>query len=341
MDIIPSSLTDNDLKVLNDFSGYIGFRKSQVFEWVLRCPCKIICLFTGNQFGKGECLSYVTLIDTPQGRIPIGELYEKRESFDVYSWDGRKKVVSKALPPFKKEGLHKMYRITMSDGQWIEASGGHRILMPLGDYASVGTLYDSFHGFPRKRVYGNCYRPVSSLVHKVTNGGFSQLVHVLSGRSWFERLSSFLYYCLGCFRLCGGRLLSAINTGASFVPLLNDVLRHDLVVSRKDDLDCKYTSIQKLKHALLSTLYAYCRNVGQFFESLNQAFCTNFQPLLCGHQELQQHFFELNRPLQSSSLNGNPVLSSLPLAYDPPVCFNGNHIISKNRLPVKRFTTLK
>jgi len=51
---IPRSLTESEIKVLNDFSGYLGFRKNQVFKWVLECPCKTICLFTGNQFGKGE-----------------------------------------------------------------------------------------------------------------------------------------------------------------------------------------------------------------------------------------------------------------------------------------------
>jgi phage terminase large subunit-like protein len=49
-----SQFSDDDIKVLNDFSGYLEFMPTQVFQWLINCPCKIIALFTGNQFGKNE-----------------------------------------------------------------------------------------------------------------------------------------------------------------------------------------------------------------------------------------------------------------------------------------------
>jgi hypothetical protein len=38
----------------SDWEGFFGFKPNQVFNWLLNCPCKIVCLFTGNQFGKNE-----------------------------------------------------------------------------------------------------------------------------------------------------------------------------------------------------------------------------------------------------------------------------------------------
>jgi phage terminase large subunit-like protein len=49
-----SQFTEDDIKALNDFSGYLEFVPTKVWYWLINCPCKIIALFTGNQFGKGE-----------------------------------------------------------------------------------------------------------------------------------------------------------------------------------------------------------------------------------------------------------------------------------------------
>ena len=91
----------------------------------------------------GKCLTYQTLIETPVGEIPIGLLFENKKPFDVYAWDGSKRVVAKAFAPFKKKGLHKCYRITMSNGQWVEAADYHRILTTHG-WISVEQLHASF-----------------------------------------------------------------------------------------------------------------------------------------------------------------------------------------------------
>ena len=49
-----TELTDDDIRALNDFSGYLEFVPTKVFRWLINCPAKIIVLFTGNQFGKNE-----------------------------------------------------------------------------------------------------------------------------------------------------------------------------------------------------------------------------------------------------------------------------------------------
>lgn len=100
---------------------------------------KVFTYTGGNRSGK--CLTYQTLIDTPDGATPIGKLYEAGEPFNVYAWDGKQKVIAKASAPFKKPGLHKCYRVNMSDGRWVEAADYHRILTSRG-WTPVGRLQD-------------------------------------------------------------------------------------------------------------------------------------------------------------------------------------------------------
>ena len=104
---------------------------------------KVFTYTGGNRMGK--CQTYQTLIDTVDGKISIGELYERGKPFNVWAWDEKlhQKVVGRASAPFKKEGLHQCYRITMSDGQWVEAADYHWILTTKG-YVSVDTLYAAF-----------------------------------------------------------------------------------------------------------------------------------------------------------------------------------------------------
>ncbi len=92
----------------------------------------------GNKVGK--CLTYSTLIETPDGEVSVGSLFEKGKPFRVYAWDGQKKVVADAGAPFKKEGVHRCYRIEMSDGRWVEAADLHRILCDDGAYRNVFEL---------------------------------------------------------------------------------------------------------------------------------------------------------------------------------------------------------
>ena len=120
----------------------------------------------------GKCLTYQTLIDTPNGEISIGNLFENGKPFDVYAWDGKKKVVAKAHAPFKKRGLHKCYRITMSDGRWIEAADLHQILMESGEYSSIQDVLVEF-----------------DLTHQHSNSGVSLSTPFSSDGNFSEKAS--------------------------------------------------------------------------------------------------------------------------------------------------------
>ncbi len=127
---------------------------------------RIILMIGANKYGK--CLTFQTLIDTPDGKVGIGDLCERGKSFRVYAWDGEKKVIAKALAPFKKPGLHKCYRIEMSDGSIIEAADQHRILMTSGNYTTVDELAKFFYGLPESnpasvRIDDNCIAGISKI----------------------------------------------------------------------------------------------------------------------------------------------------------------------------------
>jgi len=43
-----------DNNEINNFEGFFAFRKTQMFRWMINCPCRTIFLTTGNQGGKNE-----------------------------------------------------------------------------------------------------------------------------------------------------------------------------------------------------------------------------------------------------------------------------------------------
>ena len=73
----------------------------------------------------------------------MGDLYERGKPFDVFAWNGRKKIITRAMPPFKKESLHKCYRVEMDDGTILELADNHRVLTSRG-WISVEQLRESF-----------------------------------------------------------------------------------------------------------------------------------------------------------------------------------------------------
>ena len=129
-------------KQLSLFVNAAKFIKTPQLKALLKMSHRTIGVFTGNQAGK--CIKFQTLIDTPDGKVTVGSLFENKKPFDVWAWDGHKKVVAKADAPFKKHGLHKCSRIEMSDGQVIEAADKHRILTILGKYEYVEDMVYSF-----------------------------------------------------------------------------------------------------------------------------------------------------------------------------------------------------
>ena len=47
-------MNQDGLQNAGDWSGFFSYRPTEVLSWLLNSPCKITCLFTGNQFGKNE-----------------------------------------------------------------------------------------------------------------------------------------------------------------------------------------------------------------------------------------------------------------------------------------------
>lgn len=80
----------------------------------------------GNRVGK--CISYNSLVETCDGPRTVGELYEGGKPFDVWAWDGTKRVRAKASAPFQKPGWHECFRLTRSDGRWVNCADEHRVL---------------------------------------------------------------------------------------------------------------------------------------------------------------------------------------------------------------------
>jgi hypothetical protein len=174
---------------------------------------------------KGKCVTYNTFIDTPKGKIPIGKLYKAGKPFDVYAWDGEKKVIARASAPFKKDGLHKCYRITMSDGQWVEAADHHRILLSTGDYVSTEDLFYTYSQIPQK-----------------SNWEFSLLNQSLNDRNFGQIISSLQDRYPDDFHLYGGQLLVEADIYRFSFPLQGGVQQYNDSCVRKDDQASKYAN---------------------------------------------------------------------------------------------------
>lgn len=78
-------LTDDDIRVLNDFSGYLEFMPTKVFHWLINCPCKIIVLFcvgadeyiyTLNGVKKAGDLVKGDILDAPDNIVTHNHIAE-------------------------------------------------------------------------------------------------------------------------------------------------------------------------------------------------------------------------------------------------------------------------
>lgn len=193
---------------------------------------KTITLQGANRIGK--CLTYQTLISTTSGEVTVGELYDRGKPFEVYAWDGEKRVVARASAPFKKEGLHECYRLTMADGRWVEAADYHRILTD-GGWLPMRDLHDTYF----RNLHG------SSL-------GTSLPVHV-SGVIHLSGTGSGLRDC--CYqgsRQNGEQPLSDLNNGQGGLPLSDDALQQFEILCSLGGLGSRYTSIGQLSCGHLS-----------------------------------------------------------------------------------------
>jgi ribonucleoside-diphosphate reductase alpha chain len=71
------------------------------------------------------CLPYRALVTTPDGPIPIGKIVERNlVGLPIYDWSGTTKVVA-----VKHNGVKSVYRIRLANGNFIEATSDHVVLV--------------------------------------------------------------------------------------------------------------------------------------------------------------------------------------------------------------------
>jgi ribonucleoside-diphosphate reductase alpha chain len=71
------------------------------------------------------CLPYRALVTTPDGPVPIGKIVERNlVGLPVYDWKGLTKVVA-----VKHNGVKSVYRIRLANGNFVEATSDHVVLV--------------------------------------------------------------------------------------------------------------------------------------------------------------------------------------------------------------------
>lgn len=288
----------------------------------------------GNKIGK--CVTYSTLISTPHGDVSVGRLFEIGKSFDVWAWDGSKRVISRASAPFKKDGLHQCYRVTMPDGRWIEAADKHRVLLTSGVYSTldqlVGGVQSSCLGTSvSSRTYsGSLLRTISAFFRSVLLSGGGRLS---------ERLSNYLCGCSEGSRRYGGQPLKVAEIVPISSPLSTCVRRPCVVLWHLDDLEHIHTHTSPRRYDHPSRAETLPRRVARFFESLCHDAYTFFQLCMCASQEVPQLSIAGVSQLQSSDEFSRPFRwechgNDMATSYKPPLV-DGNNNISIKPIPVK------
>jgi len=257
---------------------------------------------------SGKCCTAATILDLPDGKkITYGEMYERGESFDVWSWDGEKAIITTAVQPIKKP-QEPCVRLWFQDGRWIEAAHGHRVLNSKAEYVFCDSLLPSLPNLLE-----------SSLEHDLPT-------HVSNEERLKKTLQGSLYDCLANLRSCDAQLLNAINNGLSISPLQVDALQRAFSWCIEDDLVDKYTNILQSTFYPLSSQYAFQQILGQFFEYLDQNDNKPVAELSDYIQELQQLVLALIVELQSNLVVGHDQIGKVSLLN--PFAVEANQIIA-------------
>ena len=294
---------------LNQWSDYLAFKQTEQLTVLSQLPHRVIALFAGNRAGK--CLTYQTLVETPSGEVSIGELYERGESFDIYSWDGKERVIARAHAPFRKRGLHRCYRVMMADGRWVEAADHHRILLSNGRYASIEDVLCTY-----------------SQTQFLSNLDTYQPTRDVDGRHLSETPSGCLDGCFDDYHQYDDILLMAKDTDQVSLPLSNDARQLFCEKLHRDDLAYKHTNIPQPTFSRPSSLDAFHRLLDRFVGFLGSAFCTIVPQLMYEHGTFPLPHFVSPVPFQSGNVTSRHIQRSSISSYSPPLVFNGNRIIS-------------
>lgn len=275
--------------------------------------------YTGaNRIGK--CQSFQTLIDTAGGEVPLGELYKKGKPFEVYSWDGEKKIIAQASPPFRKKGLHECYRVEMSDGRWVEAADYHRVLTDHG-WLSMKAVYDIYSQSLPETNSESCLS-----IHGINADHLNQ-----KQLNYQDDYSE--YFCRN-----GEPPLFYQDIDRVSFPSQGDVQRHGFVLSCWGGLVNKCTNIYQSESDPPSILDVLRRNVGQYASFLYDSFDrflksfdvrTQFAYSPIGGYDFQlQSNGEFSQSANRVFCNDHIHDSRSP--YLSPLLTDGNHIININ-----------
>jgi hypothetical protein len=109
------------------------------------------------------CVSFQTLVPTPEGMIQIGELAERcskdaDHTFIVYSYDHEKKRIVPAIGnQARQTRVDHAWKVTFDNGLSITASENHRLMLRDGSYREVRDLQpgDAMMPFYRKDLFEN------------------------------------------------------------------------------------------------------------------------------------------------------------------------------------------
>lgn len=297
------------------YDNFIRFKPTEQLAVLLRLKHKTIALFSGNQGGK--CLTYQTLIDTPHGHVPIGELYERGKNFDVYAWDGKKKVIAKAMPPFMKPGDHECYRVKMSDGRWVEGADSHMVMTTYG-WISMKDLHDTYS----HNLLG-------------TSSVCALPIHAQDASRLTRKRSNFPVHCAFCFRQYGGPPLSGEGIDRVSFPSQAGAQERNFLLSYMGGLGNKHTYIHLLRSLFrLSSQGAVHRFLALFFDALYRTFC-NSGGLCLQTQTASGPQFEAGVCDPPQGIEDRHGQDRVSLAYDTPFSVYGNEVVSCNLVGVK------
>lgn len=203
----------------------------------------------------GKCLCIGSRVGTPTGDIEIGELYKIGKPFKVYAWNGKERVIAQASPVFKKEGLHKCYRITMSDGRWIEAADKHRILTNRG-WMFVEDFYLNYISWQGRHN-----------ISESTSESF-QSTHASDGRHSIGKQSNYPDDYLVDYRQYDGKLPVGVGSVLACFPSQVGALRHNYPLFGRGGLVRRYIDSLSLSLHRLSSLRALLHSLSRHVASL-------------------------------------------------------------------------
>jgi hypothetical protein len=251
-----------------------------------------------------KCLTADTLIDTYRGPQPMWKLYQDGYPFTVWAWDGERRVMADASAPFMKEGIHRCYRIELSNGRWIEGADLHRVLVD-GRWRFLEELYESLHG-PRGSSSG--------LFLSVRASGELHLSETPSG---------FALSCSAGCRLCDEQLQLVRGSDLVSVPSRDDAPQHIRFYERKDDLSNERDdSLLRLRFRRASAPSLF-RSVIRTLRSLVEGACRDFRLSPHERQSSPQLSIVGGAQLQSSSEwfeSLAPLSSAGVSSVNPPEC---------------------